>query len=242
MNLTKKQMIVAAIVIGAVAVWYFFIRKKKLESGYDENVMIFGNESGYGPDYGAYGSYGNETGYSTSAVAYGGTKAATAVGVLPVRPMPISVPIQTVGSNEGQKCNKDHQCSPGLGCVNGRCGKKGRNAMSVATGSIKSLTSPYYESGYERKKGPLDTSPTFPDQPSGRISCPTGFSWNGARCVKDLNTSTIANRTMISCPPGTMMSGGKCVPVGGGTNESNWWGSDWANAVTKDLNRWSKNK
>lgn len=50
MKISKKQMIIAAIVIGAIAVWYFFIRKKKIESS-------------YGPDFGAYGSYGNESGY-----------------------------------------------------------------------------------------------------------------------------------------------------------------------------------
>lgn len=50
MKLSKKQMIIVAIVIGAIAIWYFFIRKKKIESS-------------YGPDFGAYGSYGNESGY-----------------------------------------------------------------------------------------------------------------------------------------------------------------------------------
>jgi hypothetical protein len=157
--------------------------------------MIFGNENGYGPDSGAYGSYGYETGfaawnknkdwrktvanpggesgYSTSPVAYGGTRVATAVSA-PVRPTPISAPVQNVGSNEGQKCKKDHQCSPGLVCVNGRCGKKGR---------VEGPTNPFLmqQNLYGSERG-----------------------YGGA--------------------------------------ESNWWGSDWANAVTKDLNRWSKNK
>lgn len=62
MNITKNQWIAIG-VVGAVAVWYFFLRKKKMESGYDSNLMIIGNESGYGPDFGAYGSYGNESGY-----------------------------------------------------------------------------------------------------------------------------------------------------------------------------------
>ncbi len=60
-------------------VYWFFFRKKKMsiESSYDNNLMIFGNENGYtnyqldggslessyGPDFGAYGSYGNESGY-----------------------------------------------------------------------------------------------------------------------------------------------------------------------------------
>ena len=77
MNITKNQWIAIG-VVGAVAVWYFFLRKKDTkESGYDNNLMIFGNEngytnyqldggmleSGYGPGFGAYGSYGNESGY-----------------------------------------------------------------------------------------------------------------------------------------------------------------------------------
>lgn len=261
MNLTKKQMMVAAIVIGAVAVWYFFIRKKKLESGYDENVMIIGNENGYvGQGIGTRGTErfrrNLENNYSTSAVtSTSPTKAATSTAIS-------TQPFQPVGSNEGQKCNKDHQCSPGLYCVNGRCGKKGRGMVS--TGWIKG--SPYTgESGYERKKGPLDTSPTFPEYPGsyrkkkpyeptptypgspfGRteIACTPPKHWNGWTCVESgpEPKGNIAERTMISCPPGTIMSGGQCVPVGGGSSESNWWGSDWANAVTKDLNRWSKNK
>ena len=88
-------------------------------------------------------------------------------------------------------------------------------------------------------------TPTYPGSPFGRteIACTEPKHWNGWTCVESgpEPKGNIAERTMISCPPGTIMSGGQCVPVGGGSSESNWWGSDWANAVTKDLNRWSKN-
>ena len=109
-----------------------------------------GGESGYRitrkdrkrmEDWKAKGGFSLDDGYSTSAVSYGGTRAATALGAPPVRPTPISAPVQNVGSNEGQKCNKDHQCSPGLYCVNGRCGKKGRGMVSV--GSIKNMDTMY---------------------------------------------------------------------------------------------------
>lgn len=46
MNLTKTQWILIG-VFATIAVWYFFLRKKKSESSYDKNVMIFGNENGY---------------------------------------------------------------------------------------------------------------------------------------------------------------------------------------------------
>ena len=52
MKISKKQMIIAAIVIGAIAVWYFFIRKKKIESS-------------YGPNFGSYGFYGNESNFAS---------------------------------------------------------------------------------------------------------------------------------------------------------------------------------
>ena len=52
MKISKKQMIIAAIVIGAIAVWYFFIRKKKIESS-------------YGPNFGSYGFYGNESSFAS---------------------------------------------------------------------------------------------------------------------------------------------------------------------------------
>lgn len=82
MNITKNQWIAIG-VVGAVAVWYFFLRKKDTESGYDNNLMLIGNEngytnyqldggsleSGYGPDFGAYGSYGNESSYTLWAEA-----------------------------------------------------------------------------------------------------------------------------------------------------------------------------
>ncbi len=42
-------MLIAGVGILAVVYWFFF-RKKKAESGYDKNVMIFGNESGYGAE------------------------------------------------------------------------------------------------------------------------------------------------------------------------------------------------
>lgn len=81
MNITKNQWIAIG-VVGAVAVWYFFLRKKDTESGYDNNLMLIGNEngytnyqldggsleSGYGPDFGAYGSYGNESGYQDTYI------------------------------------------------------------------------------------------------------------------------------------------------------------------------------
>lgn len=71
MNISKNQWIAIG-VVGAVAVWYFFLRKKKMESGYDSNLMIIGNESGYGPDFGAYGSYGNESGYKAKPTGSAG--------------------------------------------------------------------------------------------------------------------------------------------------------------------------
>lgn len=48
MNISKKQWVMIAVGVGALlAIYWFFFRKKKAESGYDENVMIFGNENGY---------------------------------------------------------------------------------------------------------------------------------------------------------------------------------------------------
>lgn len=63
-------------------VYWFFFRKKKTESSYDNNLMVFGNENGYtnyqldggslessyGPDFGAYGSYGNESSYTDNYI------------------------------------------------------------------------------------------------------------------------------------------------------------------------------
>lgn len=117
MNLTKKQMMIAAIVIGAVAVWYFLIRKKKMESSYDEDLLIFGNENGYGPAYGAYGSYGTESGYGPNYGAYGSYGYETGYD----------------GSNVGQMCKKDRHCTPGLVCDKGRCADKRKGQ----TGGIK---------------------------------------------------------------------------------------------------------
>lgn len=78
MTVTKKQWMMLLLGAGVLfLVYWFFFRKKKSESSYDENLMIFGNEngytnyqldggsleSGYGPEYGAYGSYGYETAF-----------------------------------------------------------------------------------------------------------------------------------------------------------------------------------
>lgn len=47
MNISKKQWAMIAVgIVALVLVYWFFFRKKK-ESSYDPNVMIFGNESGY---------------------------------------------------------------------------------------------------------------------------------------------------------------------------------------------------
>lgn len=64
MKLTKTQWIIVAVVAG-VAIWYFLIRKKKMESSYDDNLMIFGNESGYDMDNldESLPLIGNESGY-----------------------------------------------------------------------------------------------------------------------------------------------------------------------------------
>jgi LPXTG-motif cell wall-anchored protein len=72
MKISKQQwMLIAGVGILAVVYWFFF-RKKKAESGYDENVMIFGNESGYdayevGPGFES--GYGPNTAPSTQAVS-----------------------------------------------------------------------------------------------------------------------------------------------------------------------------
>lgn len=116
MNLTKKQIMIAAIVVGAVAVWYFFIRKKKMESSYDD-LLLIGSESGYGPEYGAYGNYGNESGYGPEYGAYGSYGYETGYD----------------GSNVGQMCKKDRHCTPGLVCDKGRCVDKRKGQ----TGGIK---------------------------------------------------------------------------------------------------------
>ena len=66
MTITKKQWMMLLLGAGVLfLVYWFFFRKKKTEteSSYDENLMILGNENGYGPAYGAYGSYSDETGY-----------------------------------------------------------------------------------------------------------------------------------------------------------------------------------
>ena len=65
MTITKKQWMMLLLGAGVLfLVYWFFFRNKKTatESSYDDNLMIFGNENGYGPDYGAYGSYGYESG------------------------------------------------------------------------------------------------------------------------------------------------------------------------------------
>lgn len=65
MTITKKQWMMLLLGAGVLfLVYWFFFRKKKTEteSSYDDNLMIFGNENGYGPADGAYGSYGYESG------------------------------------------------------------------------------------------------------------------------------------------------------------------------------------
>lgn len=49
MNLTKKHWAMLIIgVLALIAVWYFFLRKKKgAESSYDPSLLIMGGESGY---------------------------------------------------------------------------------------------------------------------------------------------------------------------------------------------------
>ena len=67
MKISKNQWIVIG-VLGAIAIWYFFLRKKNetKESGYDNFQLDDGSlESAYGPQGGAYGNYGNESGYIT---------------------------------------------------------------------------------------------------------------------------------------------------------------------------------
>ncbi len=48
MKISKQQWFMLATGVALLAlVYWFFFRKKKTESSYDENVMIFGNENGY---------------------------------------------------------------------------------------------------------------------------------------------------------------------------------------------------
>jgi len=64
MTITKKQWMMLLLGAGVLfLVYWFFFRKKKTESSYDDNLMIFGNENGYGPAMGAYGNYGNESNF-----------------------------------------------------------------------------------------------------------------------------------------------------------------------------------
>lgn len=58
MNLSKKQWTIVGVVIALVAIWYFFLRKKKAESN-------------YGPMGGMYSHFGNETGFATPGSGYG---------------------------------------------------------------------------------------------------------------------------------------------------------------------------
>ena len=67
MKISKNQWVVIG-VLGAIAIWYFFLRKKNetKESGYSNFQLDGGSlESSYGPEYGAYGNYGNESSYIT---------------------------------------------------------------------------------------------------------------------------------------------------------------------------------
>ncbi len=47
MKLEKKHWIIIGVVLALIAIWYFFLRKKKVESGYAGTYGSFGNESGY---------------------------------------------------------------------------------------------------------------------------------------------------------------------------------------------------
>lgn len=90
-------------------VYWFFFRKKKTESSYDNNLMVFGNENGYtnyqldggslessyGPDFGAYGSYGNESSYTDWAYPWGNPKRC-----------PYKFTLLTSGENAGW-CHRD---------------------------------------------------------------------------------------------------------------------------------------
>ena len=72
MKLEKKHWVIIGIVIALIAVWYFFLRKKKTnESSYDSNLLIYGSgmgapsESGYSAaDIGGY-----ESGYRSTALS-----------------------------------------------------------------------------------------------------------------------------------------------------------------------------
>lgn len=47
MNITKQQWTIIGVVVAVIAVWYFFLRKKKAESGYSNADLGGMFESGY---------------------------------------------------------------------------------------------------------------------------------------------------------------------------------------------------
>jgi len=56
MNITKKQWMIIGVVIALIAIWYFFLRKKKAESGFREGGPLpdchrtyFAGTNTYGP-------------------------------------------------------------------------------------------------------------------------------------------------------------------------------------------------
>lgn len=59
MKLEKKHwaMLIAGVVILFLVYWFFF-RKKKSESGYDSDILIYGNDSSYDPAYPMLGESG----------------------------------------------------------------------------------------------------------------------------------------------------------------------------------------
>jgi hypothetical protein len=62
LNITKKQWMIIGVVVAIVAVWYFFLRKKKVESGYTAfQLDPRGVESSFDPALPLLG--GNENGY-----------------------------------------------------------------------------------------------------------------------------------------------------------------------------------
>ena len=46
-NITKQQWTIIGVVVAIIAVWYFFLRKKKAESGYYAVLGTDGGETGY---------------------------------------------------------------------------------------------------------------------------------------------------------------------------------------------------
>ena len=78
MKLEKKHwaMLIAGVVILFLVYWFFF-RKKKSESGYDSNILIYGNDSSYDPAFPVIGESGFRVSPRSSAVSGSGIASKT---------------------------------------------------------------------------------------------------------------------------------------------------------------------